>query len=108
MLQLAVGEVEGLMKPGSGTAFLDPALQGTPGLEGTQELLPVGRLCREYDLQFEFDGCSGRLRHAQTGEMVQVDVSGETPHLKQVEYDRLRRMVRASAAMCGAAPGGAA
>ena len=50
MLQLAVGEVPGLMKAGAGTVYLDTALMGTPGLEDMQELLPLGRLCQDYGL----------------------------------------------------------
>ena len=60
------------MVTGAGTVYLDQGERACPELDGVQELLPLGRLLKEYDLNFEFGGRSAPLRHQQTRELVGV------------------------------------
>ena len=64
-LQLAVGEVSGWMHRGGDTVFLDRAQEDNQQLDEMAELLPLGRLCRDYNLTFIFDGISGSSTRAQ-------------------------------------------
>ena len=78
-LQLAVGEVQGWMHRGGDTVYLDRSQIDKEEFEEMVELLPLERLCRDYELTFVFDGSDGRLEHNITGDHVKVNVVGSMP-----------------------------
>ena len=95
-LQLAVGEVDGWMQHGGDTVYLDPSESSGPQLDEMAELLPLGRLCKEYSLMFEFNGVTGALKHELSGEQVKVKVIGDMPYLEKADYEALKRVVKVS------------
>ena len=77
------------MHRGGYTVYLDRSQIDNEEFEELVELLPLGRLCRDYGLTFVFDGSEGRLEHNITGDHVNVRVVGSMPYLDKLDYKRL-------------------